>query len=431
MLPFALIGAGPMGLCTARRLKQYNIPFIGFEIHADVGGLWDIDSPTSTMYQSAHLISSKTMTEFREFPMDPGIPTYPRHDQMKEYFQAYAREFNLYENYQFQTKVLKAEPVSDHWQLQVEDMAGRRSIDVRGLLIANGTLHKPKQITLPGQFSGERLHSADYKTADIFKNKRVLIIGCGNSGCDIAVDAIHQASRVDIAIRRGYYFLPKFVMGKPIDTIGGKIKLPNRLKQIVDGTLVRLLIGKPSDYGLPNPDYRLYESHPVINSLVLHHLGHGDIRVKPGIKSVSDKTVCFEDDTSADYDIILEATGYKLDYSFIDNKLLNWNGAAPQLYLNALHPERDDLFVMGMVEAAGLGWQGRDDQAHMVALYLKCLSKNLPAARKLKQIKQSRAGSRCDGGMNYLKLDRMSYYVHKGDYLDAVHRHIKALKAEL
>jgi cation diffusion facilitator CzcD-associated flavoprotein CzcO len=427
--PYAIIGAGPMGLCTARRLKQYDLPFIGFEIHSDVGGLWDIESPTSTMYHSAHLISSKTMTEFREFPMPPGTPTYPRHDQMKAYFQAYARKFDLYSDYRFNTKVMNATPVKDHWQLLIEDQTGQHKIDVAGLLIANGTLHTPKRIKLPGNFSGTRMHSADYKSADIFTDQRVLIIGCGNSGCDIAVDAVHHAAAVDMVVRRGYYFVPKFVMGKAIDTIGGKINLPNRLKQFVDGMLIKLLVGKPSDYGLPDPDYKIYESHPVVNSLVLHHIRHGDIQPRPGIHSISAKTVTFTDQSKAEYDLLLEATGYELDYGFIDQALLNWKGWAPQLYLNVFHPERDDLFLMGMVEAAGLGWQGRDDQAHLVALYIKQLVEGNPSAVRFQKIKRERVAQRCDGGMHYLNLDRMSYYVHKGDYLATVQSHIKQLQA--
>src|SRR5690606_9999773 len=148
--------------------------------------------------------------------------------------------------------------------------------------------------------------------------------GCGNSGADIAVDAVHHAAAVDISLRRGYYFLPKFVKGRPIDSLGGKFKLPRKLKQKVDGWMIRKIIGKPSDYGLPDPDYKLYESHPVMNSLLLHHLGHGDIKPRRDIQSIDGKRVTFSDGESAEYDMILTATGYLLDYPFIDHELLNW-----------------------------------------------------------------------------------------------------------
>src|SRR5690606_9047678 len=116
--------------------------------------------------------------------------------------------------------------------------------------------------------------------------KRVLIVGCGNSGADIAVDAVHHAAKVDISLRRGYYFVPKFIFGRPTDTLGGRLKLPRRLKQLLDGLLVRAVMGKPSQYGLPDPDYRMYESHPVMNSLILHYLGRGDVGPRPDIAAI-------------------------------------------------------------------------------------------------------------------------------------------------
>jgi hypothetical protein len=106
----------------------------------------------------------------------------------------------------------------------------------------------------------------------------------------------------------------------------------------------------------------------VVNSLILFHAGHGDITVRPDIDRFDGNTVHFKDGTSGDYDLILAATGYKLHYPFIDKALLNWQGDAPHLFLNCMHPERDDLFVLGMVEAsgprlAGPSRAGRDGRA--------------------------------------------------------------------
>jgi hypothetical protein len=429
---YAVIGAGPMGLATARNLQKYGIPFLGFEIHSEVGGLWDINSPTSTMYESAHLISSKHMTEFSEFPMAEHVATYPHHRHMAEYFRDYARHFDLYRHYEFSTEVLSVTPEGERWQVVTRCQGKDVSRLFDGVLIANGTLHEPNRITFPGSFAGELMHASNYKKPDVFHNKRVLIVGCGNSGADIAVDAVHQAFSVDMSVRRGYYFLPKFLLGKPVDTLGGKIRLPRAWKQRLDALLIRAVMGKPSDYGLPDPDYRMYESHPVINSLVLHHLGHGDIHPRPDIRAVSGNTVTFVDGRQADYDLILTATGYKLHYPFIDRKWLNWlHGDAPALYLNTFHPQSDTLFVMGMVEATGLGWEGRNEQAEMVALYIRQRLDGKASAHQLKVCKQREAGKRLDGGYQYLRLERMAYYVSKDEYRRAVLKHIAALKSDL
>lgn len=426
---YAVIGAGPMGLATARALQKHGIPFIGFESHRDVGGLWDITNPQSTVYDSAHLISSKRMTEFAEFPMRDEVALYPHHPELRRYFSEFADRFALREAYEFSTRVTRVvRAIGGGWQVTTECEGVARTRQFEGVLIATGTLHYPHRPRLPGEFTGDVLHSAEYKSPEIFRDKRVLVVGCGNSGADIAVDAVRHAKSVDLSVRRGYWFLPKFLKGRPIDTLGGLVQLPRRLKQAVDGFLIRMVIGRPSDYGLPDPDHRLYESHPVMNSLVLHHLAHGDIRARKDLTSVAGRTVTFADGATGEYDLILQATGYAVHYPFIARNALNWDhGPAPRLHLNVFHPTDDSLFLMGMVEASGLGWQGRFEQAELVALYLKGLAEQHPAALRLQREKRARWAMRVDGGFKYLPLDRMAYYVHKATYLRQVRRHVRAL----
>ena len=426
---YALIGAGPMGLATAKLLLQHGIAFQGFELHDSVGGLWDIDGPRSTMYETAHLISSKRMTEFADFPMRDDVADYPSHREMKRYFEDFARHFDLHRHYRFGAEVLSCTPLGgphDGWRITWRDGQSEQSADFAGLLIANGTLSTPNMPSFKGAFSGEMIHSAQYRHASQFDGKRVLVIGAGNSGCDIAVDAIHHGLSCDLSMRRGYYFVPKYIFGKPADTLGGAIRLPMPLKRILDGAILRMFVGEPQKYGFPKPDYQLYESHPIVNSLVLYHAGHGDIRVRPDVDRFDGPTVHFTDGSQSDYDMILTATGYKLDYPFIDKAHLNWQGDAPHLYLNAMHPQRDDLFVLGMVEASGLGWQGRHEQAEMVVRYIKGLQDGSAAARKLQQTK-AQGFDRATGGMNYLNLPRMAYYVDKATYRKAVNRWIGRL----
>ncbi|WP_444946762.1 flavin-containing monooxygenase [Microbulbifer sp. VTAC004] len=431
MKPYAVIGAGPMGLCTVRNLLKHGIPCIGFELHSDVGGLWDIDNPTSTMYESAHLISSKKMTEFAEFPMGEGVADYPSHREMRDYFRSYARKFGLYGHYEFDTEVLRCERSGPNWLITTRRKWQERTREFSGLLIASGTLHHPNQPELPGQFAGELLHSAQYQSSEIFAGKKVLLIGCGNSGADIAVDATHRAKSVDISLRRGYYFLPKYIAGKPIDQLGGKLQLPLFVKRRLTKALTQFSLGRPSQYGLPEPDYQFFESHPVVNSLLLHHIGHGDINPRPDIKSVNENKVRFADGSCGAYDLIVQATGYKLHYPFLDSSELNWGGHAPSLYLNVFHPESDNLFMMGMVEAAGLGWEGRNKQAELVALFIRQLISGAPSASRFRKIIQQRSAKRVNGGIRYLELERMAYYVHKDAYLRALRTHKADLQKDL
>ena len=419
----ALIGAGPSGLAAARNLQKLGVPFQGFEAHADVGGLWDMRNPRSTVYHSAHLISSKRTTEFTEFPMGDDVADYPSHRELREYFSAFADRFDLRRHYRFGAHVQKVEPLdgsaSPPWRVTWTDAAGEHDEVFAGVVIANGTLAEPNMPRFEGTFSGELLHTADYKHPDLFTGKRVLVVGAGNSGCDIAVDAVHHARSVDLSVRRGYYFVPKYVFGKPADTVGGRIRLPHRLKQAIDATVLKWFTGDPVRFGFPKPDYRMYESHPVVNSLVLHHIGHGDIAVRPDIARFDGSTVHFKDGSARDYELVLCATGYKLHYPFIARDHLNWQGMAPQLYLNIFPPRHDNLAVVGMIEASGIGWQGRYEQGELVARWFKARAEN-PA--KAERLRQAKAGPPPDlrGGYRYLQLERMAYYVHKDTYRNAV-----------
>lgn len=421
---YVIIGAGPSGLAGARNLQRFGIPFAGFEAHREVGGLWDIENPRSTVYESAHLISSKKMTEFKEFPMPEGAADYPSHTEMREYFRAFAKHFDLHRHYRFNTTVAQVAPEGEGWRVTLH--TGESDI-YRGVIIANGTLSEPNIPAIAGNFSGEIFHSAKYKSPTVFASKRVLIVGAGNSGCDIAVDAIHHAKHTAISVRRGYHFVPKFVLGKPADTIGGKLKLPPRLKQKIDSALLKLFTGDPQRLGFPQPDHKLYESHPIVNSLILYHLGHGDIAVKPDIARFDGKCVHFKDGSVAEYDLVVLATGYKLHYPFIDKKYLNWHDTAPRLYLNAFHPQFDNLFVLGMIEAAGIGWQGRYELAELMARFILAAQRQTRAAAEFRKIKSNPMAD-LSGGFKYMKLERMAYYVHKETYLKLVKKHIALLK---
>ncbi|MFC6045875.1 flavin-containing monooxygenase [Nocardioides hankookensis] len=426
---YAVIGAGPSGLAAARNLQRAGIPWAGYELATGVGGLWDIGGPRSTVYESAHLISSKRTTEFSEFPMRDEVADYPSHRELLGYFRDFASTYSLTDGFSFGTEVVSARPDGDGWVVVSEGPAGRVERRHAGVIAANGTLSEPSVPTFAGSFDGEVFHTSAYKSPTVFAGKRVLIIGAGNSGCDIAVDAVHHAASVDMAVRRGYYFVPKYLFGKPSDTLNQGKPLPPRIKQAIDSRVLKMFTGDPVRFGFPKPDYKIYESHPIVNSLVLHHLGHGDLRVRPDIDRLDGDGVVFADGSRTAYDVIVLATGYHLHYPFLNPELLRWagHGSAPDLYLNIFTQEDPNLFVLGMIEASGIGWQGRYEQAELVASYLRARSANPDAARALED---RVAGPRPDlsGGYHYLGLERMSYYVNKDAYRSAVRAEIERLR---
>ena len=421
MSKYAVIGAGPSGLAAVRALTGRGIGVDGYETSHGVGGLWDISNPRSTMYESAHLISSRTTTEFTEFPMRSTVD-YPGHRVLLEYFHDYAEHFGLTEHFRFDTRVTRLEPKDGGWDLTAIGPDGEQTRWYQGIVLANGTLAEPNVPSFPGSFSGELMHTSAYTSPAQLTGKRVLLIGAGNSGCDIAVDAVHHAASVDMSVRRGYYFVPRYLFGRPSDTLNQGRPLPARIKQAVDSRVLRAFTGDPVRFGFPKPDHRIYESHPIVNTQVLNHLGQGDLRIRADVDRFDGDTVRFRDGTADEYDLVLLATGYRLDYPFVDRSHLAWQGAAPRLFLNVFPASFNGLFVMGMIEASGIGWQGRFEQAELLASYLVAAEQDPDAAARFRARVTESPWPDVTGGYRYLGLDRMAYYVNKDAYRGAVRR---------
>lgn len=421
----AIIGAGPSGLAAARALQKAGISFIGFDAADGVGGLWDIENPRSTMYESAHLISSRTTTEFAEFPMG-GDADYPGHRVLAQYFRDYADHFGLAAHFRFQTRVSDVSPApGGGWTVTATGPEGETTARVDSVVLANGTLAEPSVPKFRGEFTGEIFHTSQYKNARQLTGKRVLIIGAGNSGCDIAVDAVHHAAAVDMSVRRGYYFVPRYLFGKPADTLNQGRPLPARIKQFVDTRVLRAFTGDPVRFGFPRPDYKIYETHPIVNTLILNHLGQGDLRIRADVDRFEGNVVHFRDGSRGEYDTVLLATGYTLDYPFVSRAALNWTGVAPKLYLNVFPPAFAGLYVMGMIEASGIGWQGRYEQAELIAAYLSASSE---AQASFRAAVAERPWPDVTGGYRYLALARMAHYVNKDAYRAAVRRATASLQ---
>ncbi|MGJ0388816.1 flavin-containing monooxygenase [Microbacterium sp. CGR1] len=427
---YAIIGAGPSGLAAARALTRRGIGVDGYEASSGVGGLWDIDNPRSTMYESAHLISSRTTTEFTEFPMRSTVD-YPGHRVLREYFEDYAEHFGLTELFRFETAVTRLEPRDGGWDLTSAGPQGEQTQWYAGVVLANGTLARPNIPAFTGSFSGELMHTSSYRSPAQLAGKRVLLIGAGNSGCDIAVDAVHHAASVDMSVRRGYYFVPRYLFGRPSDTLNQGRPLPARIKQAVDSRVLKAFTGDPVRFGFPKPEYRIYESHPIVNTMVLNHLGQGDLRIRADIDRFDGSTVRFRDGTADDYDLVLLATGYTLDYPFVDRRHLQWQGAAPRLFLNLFPSSFNGLYVMGMIEASGIGWQGRYEQADLLATYLDAVEHDAPNAARFRERVTTQPWPDLTGGYRYLGLARMAYYVNKDAYRGAVRREREALESSV
>jgi len=406
---YCIVGGGAAGIGIAKCLKAKDIPFDLFEAEEDFGGNWYFGRPCSRVYQTTHLISSKKNTQFSDFPMPDDYPVYPNHQQMLSYLRNMARHFGLYEHAQFRTRVELMVPSGPDWVITV---SGEETRSYRGVFIANGRLGKPHIPRYAGTYRGESLHSADYKSANIFTGKRVLIIGGGNSGCDIAVDAATVAERVYHSMRRGYHFMPKFIQGLPTQEWlmenSRNFESPALFWTHVQ-QVFKLAGYDPVDFGLPKPDHEIDQAHPIMNSRVLYHIGHGDIVTKPDVERFDGSFVWFADGTRAEIDLIVFATGYRIYVPFISDSYLSWQGDWLDLFCYIFHRRYDNLFFLGYHNApSGLG-NVANAVGHCLVAYLDAFEKKTRAFKIFQKMKQGPAPDL--GHERFIKTDRHSYEV--------------------
>lgn len=414
---YCIVGAGSSGLAVAKWLAACGVDFDCLEREDDVGGNWYYGKPQSSVYRSTHLISSKPLTEYRDFPMPAEYPDYPSHAQVWEYFRSYARHFELYPRIEFQTSVERIEPAADagphgpYWDVTISRQAEANAnadaapssvprsafriphSEVRryhGVIIANGHNWDPKWPEFAGRFDGLSLHSAEYKTPDVLRGRRVLVVGGGNSGCDIAVEAAQNAERTLHSVRRGYHYLPKYIRGKPADQVGERLlrwRLPLAVRRAIAGAVIRWTLGPPEQFGLPKPDHRLFETHPIINSQMLYYVGHGMISPKPDVAELCGDRVRFVDGTTEAIDVIVYATGFKISFPFIAREHLNWRGGRPELFLNVFHPRYDNLAVAGLIQPDSGQFGLVDCQAELIARFLAALDGDRAAVERFRRQK--------------------------------------------
>jgi hypothetical protein len=421
---YCIIGAGTSGLAVVKNFLAAGIPFDCLEREDTIGGNWAYGKPASSIYQSCHLISSKRLTEYNEFPLPEDYPEFPKHELAFKYIKDYAEHFGLLEHIQFNTAVEWIEPV-DIGQWRVKLASGEERI-YRGVVIANGHNWDPQFPDFPGEFTGQVFHSCQYKTPDTITGKRVLVVGAGNSGCDLAVEASIHGSRAVQSLRRGYPILPKLFRGMPVDALGERLlrwHVPTPLRRLIAKLMVRLSLGPSHLTGWPKQDHKLFETHPIINSRIHDRLAHGDLVIKPNVARLDGQTVHFVDGTSEDFDVIIYATGFKISFPFLDTKHLNWRDGRPDLYLNIFHPERDDVFCVGLIQPDSGQWGIVDDQARLVTKYLLEREKATPAITQFKRLKETN-DQRWRGGKKYLDSPRHRLEVEHFSYRNELKRRL-------
>ena len=305
-----VIGAGPAGLACSATMRSAGLDVTVLEKEATVGAVW------RRHYDRLHLHTDRNHSGLPGLPMPREYPTYPSRAQVVDYLEAYAAHFNV--RPVFNTEVSRVARDGSHWCVETSEEAFSAPI----VIVATGIAHAPYRPPWPGaeSFGGPIIHSSDYRNPTAFAGKRVLVVGFGNSGGEIALDLAEAGIDVTLAVRSPVQIIPRDLLGFPILTWVILYRhLPARLVDAINAPALRLRIGNFEKLGLrraaKGPRQLVEEDGhvPLIDIGTVAKIRDGSIMIRGGIDRMTAGGVVFADGNSERFDAIILATGFRPD----------------------------------------------------------------------------------------------------------------------
>jgi dimethylaniline monooxygenase (N-oxide forming) len=372
-----VIGAGVAGLAAAKQLHQSGISFDCYDPRDRVGGIWAYTEQAgiTSAWSSLNMNSPRGTYEFSDYPMPASYPDFPRHTQMWAYLNNYVDHFGFRRHIHLNTSVQHLDPQEDgSWLVTIST---GQTVRYDAVVVANGHHNEPLLPAYTGQFAGREIHSRDYRHREPYQDKRVLVVGFGNSGSQIAVDVSHTAQDTFLSMRRGGWLVPHYHLGKPIhkwfsgrDSYLMEKYLPWPLSGMISTFFYRLLLGYPEKFGLPKPDHHFGAELLTISENLINRIGDGRIHIRPEVTGVDGHTVTFSDGSQETVDEIIYCTGYKLTFPFLNPAIFDAPDNHVRLYQRIFLPSRPTICFIGALQANAWGFLPIFEiQARLVARY--------------------------------------------------------------
>lgn len=426
-----IVGAGVGGLSTAKALEQKGIAYDCFDRRDNLGGIWHFDETgkhTSVWY-NLNQNTPRSLYQFKDFPMPAHYPDFPSHQQVLKYLENYAKHFNLLPNIHLNCSVDKTKRLENGtWEVTLGNGEVRY---YDGLVVANGHHNTPNypDYVARDEFAGDFIHSKQYRYRHGYKGKKVLVVGVGNSGSQIAVDVSHDADMTFLSLRRGVYVLPHYMFGIRMDKVMGclndwwvKKALPYPLHGLLFTGMYKLLIAKRKQMGMPKPDHLMMSSLPTLSENFANRIGDGKLKIVPEVVSIDGHTVHLSDGTSIEVDSIVYSTGYQTDFPFLDQDILNVKDNRVPLYQRIFKPEVNNIAFIGLFQAVTWGFLDMmERQAEVVADYFAG-NYSLPSQEEQQQsIDQDQKVVKKE----FLATLRNNYEMHGPTYMHELKKELK------
>ncbi|KAL8177434.1 UNVERIFIED_CONTAM: monooxygenase [Gekko kuhli] len=408
----AIVGAGVSGLACIKCCLDEGLEPTCFERTGDLGGVWRfteyVEEGRPSTYKSMVSNTCKEMSAFTDFPYPEDFPVFLPNARLLEYLRLYTKHFNLQKYIQFQTTVIsiKKRPdfsTSGQWEVITEMDGKQKSAIFDAVMVCIGYLTEPSLplSSFPGidKFKGHYFHSRKYKTPGIFAGKKVLVVGMGNSGVDIAVEASHIAEKVMISTGRGAWLISRvFDDGYPWDMVFLS-RFMNIVRNVLPSRVTGWLIAtranqwfNHTNYGVvPKERSRLRE--PILNDELPGRIITGKVTIRPGVKEFKERSVMFKDgEGEEEVDVVVFATGYKASFPFIDESIIKVEDKHASLYKYIFPPqlEKPTLAIIGFLRPFGAIMPVVETQARWVTRVFKGLCKLPPLNAMIEEVNEEK-----------------------------------------
>jgi dimethylaniline monooxygenase (N-oxide forming) len=360
----AVIGAGAGGLTALKSLIELGLAPVAFEASSRLGGVWvyrDSENQRGPGYRSLRTNTSKQITAFSDLPFGAEVPDFPGRSNVEQYLGEYARTFGLEPFVRFGVRVESLRRSADEKWVVAASTIGEQQFD--WVVVCSGIFRRPVIPAVDGldTFTGEVIHSIDYRVPEPFAGRHVLIVGLGSSAVDIANDLLTVADRVSISTRRGAWVVPREVCGRPLDHQASRLflSLPGPARRVLRQ---QAILREYERRGLQQPTHlwgsRGIPFHPkvapsVTSDQIARHVQSGTIDAKPAISHIRAETVKFVDGSRLCPHAIILCTGYSPDFPFLPSELIPWSTAEHGLYRLVFPPGTAGLAFIGVCRAQG------------------------------------------------------------------------------
>uniref|UniRef100_F7BCQ6 Flavin-containing monooxygenase n=2 Tax=Monodelphis domestica TaxID=13616 RepID=F7BCQ6_MONDO len=433
----AVIGAGVSGLAAIKICLEEGLEPTCFEGSHDIGGLWRYEENCApgksySVYKSATCNTSKEMTAFSDYPFPDHYPNYLHNSKLMKYLRMYVKHFDLLKYIHFLSKVCSVKKSSDfsstgQWDVVVEADGTQEFYVFDAVMVCSGYYTDPcfPLENFPGitSFKGVYFHSWEYRSPETFLGKKILVVGIGNSGADVASELSHVAKQVFLSTRRGAWVWNRvWDNGNPMDTV-----LFTRFNSVINRILTTSMINKWAEnklnsrfnhdvYGL-QPNHRFLSHQATLSDDLPHHIISGRLRVKPNVKEFTETAAIFEDGTQAQVDVVIFATGYTFNFPFLEgNSEVLDSQCSMFKFVFPPQLEKPTIAFIGILQPMGATIPVSELQSRWATRIFKGLNKLPPVSDMMATVKQMKDKI----GKKFLKSPRDARRVPFVDYMDEI-----------